>query len=53
LREIGILAAAPFKEFDSLRQSLRELGWTEGQNVGFAYRWAEGDDTRYPARRPS
>src|SRR6516225_10846797 len=49
LREIGILAAAPFEEFDSLRQRLRELGWTEGQNVGFAYRWAEGDDTRYPA----
>jgi len=49
LREIGILAAAPFKEFDSLRQRLRELGWSEGQNVGFVYRWAEGDDTRYPA----
>ena len=49
VREIGILAAAPFKPFDSLRQRLRELGWTEGQNVEFAYRWAEGDDTRYPA----
>jgi putative tryptophan/tyrosine transport system substrate-binding protein len=49
LREIGILAAAPFKPFDSFRERLRELGWTEGQNVGFAYRWAEGDDTRYPA----
>jgi putative ABC transport system substrate-binding protein len=49
MREIGILAAAPFKPFDSFRQRLRELGWTEGQNVGFAYRWAEGDNTRYPA----
>jgi putative ABC transport system substrate-binding protein len=49
VREIGILAAAPFKPFDSFRQRLRELGWTEGQNVRFAYRWAEGDDTRYPA----
>jgi len=48
VRQIGILAAAPFKPFDSLRQRLRELGLTEGQNVGFAYRWAEGDDTRYP-----
>jgi len=47
--QIGILAAAPFKPFDSFRQRLRELGWTEGQNVGFAYRWAEGDNTRYPA----
>jgi putative ABC transport system substrate-binding protein len=49
VRRIGILATAPFKPFDSLRQRLRELGWTEGQNVEFAYRWAEGDDTRYPA----
>ena len=49
VRQIGILAAAPFKPFDSFRQRLRELGWSEGQNVGFAYRWAEGDDTRYPA----
>jgi len=49
LRQIGILAAAPFKPFDSFRQRLRELGWTEGQNVELAYRWAEGDDTRYPA----
>jgi putative ABC transport system substrate-binding protein len=31
-----------------LRERLRELGWSEGQNVEFAYRWAEGDDTRYP-----
>src|SRR6516165_5150312 len=49
VREIGILAPAPFKPIDSLRERLRELGWTEGQNVEFAYRWAEGDDTRYPA----
>jgi putative ABC transport system substrate-binding protein len=33
---------------DSLRERLRELGWSEGQNVAFAYRWAEGDETRYP-----
>src|SRR6516225_12037377 len=49
VRQIGILAAAPFKPFDSFRQRLRELGWSEGQNVEFSYRWAEGDDTRYPA----
>jgi putative ABC transport system substrate-binding protein len=49
MRRIGILATAPFNPFDSFRQRLHELGWTEGQNVEFAYRWAEGDDTRYPA----
>ena len=49
VRRIGILAPAPFKPIDSFRERLRELGWSEGQNVEFAYRWAEGDDTRYPA----
>jgi putative ABC transport system substrate-binding protein len=37
-----------FHPIDSFRQRLRELGWSEGQNVEFAYRWAEGDETRYP-----
>jgi len=48
-RRIGILAAAPLNPIDSFRQRLRELGWAEGQNVEFVHRWAEGDDTRYPA----
>jgi putative ABC transport system substrate-binding protein len=48
-KRIGILAAAPLNPIDSLRQRLRELGWSEGQNVEFTYRWAEGDDARYPA----
>ena len=49
MRRIGILAEGPLRPIDSLRQRLSELGWSEGQNVGFAYRWAEGDDTRYSA----
>ena len=49
LREIGILAAAPLNPIDSFRERLHELGWSEGQNVEFVYRWAEGDDTRYQA----
>jgi putative ABC transport system substrate-binding protein len=49
MRRISILAAAPLNPIDSFRQRLRELGWSEGQNVEFTYRWAEGDDTRYPA----
>jgi putative ABC transport system substrate-binding protein len=48
-KRIGILAAAPAHPIDSFRERLRELGWSEGQNVEFTYRWAEGDDTRYPA----
>jgi putative tryptophan/tyrosine transport system substrate-binding protein len=48
-KRIGILSAAPAHPIQSFRERLRELGWSEGQNVEFAYRWAEGDDTRYPA----
>ena len=48
-KRIGILAAAPAHPIDSFREHLHELGWREGQNVEFAYRWAEADDTRYPA----
>ena len=49
MRRIGILATAPAHPIDSFRDRLRELGWSEGQNIEFAYRWAEGDDTHYPA----
>jgi putative ABC transport system substrate-binding protein len=49
LKRIGILAAAPAHPIDSFRERLRELGWSEGQNIELTYRWAEGEDTRYPA----
>ncbi len=25
-----------------MRQGLKDLGYVEGQNIGFAFRWAEG-----------
>jgi putative ABC transport system substrate-binding protein len=28
-------------------QRLRELGWTDGQNIVIEYRWAEGRESRY------
>jgi putative ABC transport system substrate-binding protein len=35
---------------EPFRQSMRELGWTEGQNLApIEFRWAEGKDERYPA----
>jgi len=35
---------------EPFRQGLRELGWTEGQNLApIEFRWAEGKDERYPA----
>jgi putative ABC transport system substrate-binding protein len=39
-------AAAP--RIDAFRQGLRELGYTEGQNIGFEYRYAEGNLDRIP-----
>ncbi|HEY1364174.1 MAG TPA: ABC transporter substrate-binding protein, partial [Xanthobacteraceae bacterium] len=31
----------------AFKQSLRELGWTEGHNLRFAYRWGLGDRERH------
>jgi ABC-type uncharacterized transport system substrate-binding protein len=33
----------------ALLQSLRELGWVEGQSIAIEYRWANGRPDRYPA----
>ena len=33
----------------ALRESLRKLGYVEGQNLIIAYRWADGDVKRFPA----
>jgi putative tryptophan/tyrosine transport system substrate-binding protein len=37
----------PFEE--AFRQTLRELGWVEGRNVAFEYRWGAGHLNRLPA----
>ena len=47
--QIGILAPAPLRPIDTFKRQLHERGWIEGHNVQFETRWAEGDDTRYPA----
>jgi putative ABC transport system substrate-binding protein len=55
VRRIGVLVATREddaegrKRVDLLRQGLRELGWTEGRNINFVYRWAGGDPARAKA----
>ena len=49
---IGYLAAATFdglqSRTESFRRGLRELGYSEGQNISIEYRYAEGKQDRLP-----
>src|SRR5262245_44591134 len=47
LSVVPLGASSPF--MDAFRHSLREMGYTEGQNVAFEYRSAEGQVHRLPA----
>jgi putative ABC transport system substrate-binding protein len=49
-RLIGVLSpeSATKNEVEGLRVGLRELGYVEGQNIRFEYRWAEGRFERLP-----
>jgi putative ABC transport system substrate-binding protein len=41
-------AARQFTPSEAIRLALRELGYVEGQNIAFEYRYAEGKRDRYP-----
>jgi len=45
---IGILAIEPWPSIDTFRQALDDLGYIEGKNVRFVYRYAKGDNERLP-----
>jgi len=43
----GDLATASAR-FEAIRLALRELGYIDGQNIAFEYRYSEGKSERYP-----
>ena len=50
---IGVLGPGSYSSNDprmeALRRGLRELGYAEGRNVAFEFRWASGNADRLPA----
>src|SRR5262249_15759265 len=50
MSRIGYLGASSAslerRDLDAFRQTLRDLGHVEGENITIEYRWAEGDDSR-------
>src|SRR5260221_13858102 len=45
---IGILAIEPWLPIDTFRHALDDLGYIEGKNVRFQYRYAKGHNERLP-----
>ena len=45
---IGILAIEPWPPIDTFRQALDDLGYIEGKNIRFEYRYAKGHNERFP-----
>jgi putative ABC transport system substrate-binding protein len=45
---IGILADEPWPPIESFRKALHDLGYIEGKNVRFEYRYSKGDNKRLP-----
>jgi putative ABC transport system substrate-binding protein len=45
---IGILASEPWPPIDTFRHALNDLGYIEGKNVRFEYRYAKGRSERFP-----
>ena len=52
VRNVGVLLSTSEEDPEGqarvalLRQAFHELGWVEGRNIHFDYRWARGDAAR-------
>jgi putative ABC transport system substrate-binding protein len=49
VRRIGLMANLALPPIESLRKKLQQLGYVEGKNLVIEYRFADGQDDRYPA----
>jgi putative ABC transport system substrate-binding protein len=46
---IGVLSIGRDNpSLDAFRERLHELGWVEGKNIAFEYRWGDGNEDRLP-----
>ena len=45
---IGVLSHSSVGDVEGLREGLRDLGYFEGRNIKYEYRWAAGDFSRLP-----
>jgi ABC-type uncharacterized transport system substrate-binding protein len=50
LHRVGYLSSGSYipRLVDTFRQGLTDLGWIEGRNISFEYRYAQGEDERLP-----
>ena len=49
ITKIGWLVGRRSPQFDEYKKALHALGYIEGKNIAFEYRFAEGETGRYPA----
>ena len=49
VKKIGVIATEPGPLTKPFKQTLRELGWREGQNLAIEWRFTEGEAERFPA----
>src|SRR6266849_4190737 len=50
---MGSAQAGLTSAFDAFREGLRELGWTENENIAIEYRWAGTVPTGFLSLRPT
>jgi putative tryptophan/tyrosine transport system substrate-binding protein len=48
MRSVGVLWPNPPSQFEPIRQGLKDLGYVEGKDIRFEFRWAEGALEKLP-----